>query len=523
MLVEPNEKTYGTYLEPLLKQSGSRYTHVPWDPERNDILSNLVRKGYLPEQGQHAPEPSEPLKRNDTLLVLANITNSRNRTRIKHKVLLNYISNALDQKGLHQYGLVRMIAILPSSKLEILLPKHLGRRRKPQVTLEAITDEIIEVAGDTLDKEYLIRRGMVVVDESSTRASRYDEKSGIETPPARQAKAVELAPDPEKSLFTERQYPRRPKHIWHDNYLEFLQKSRQEAKQAVEDGVPPPGNGSPVNQRLIQLRKLYNLESKQIGLCYEADGKQTELDKLNDQLREIANKNMPVLDEAEARKIISSIRQLKGERDKLLASLNKQYIQFHYPQHKDERRAFFQSDKPLLPWDRRPYEPLHVAADEFFPQTACSIVDIRPDPNALIFRSEHDQHENGFAYRSSLEIFRTLLRLCTPYRKKPMSQVFRLIFPDRPIQELLTVIPSLAPLATPNISLNPDDTLTWYGVKKNQNVAIGYDDTCLDDATMQRASPAVLWETAVEWNKYLKNTGSFDNFAQLLGNKTITF
>lgn len=516
ILVEPNEKSYGKYLEPLLKQSGSRYAHVPWDPERTDILPELVNKGYLPEQGQRPSGPSTPLKCNDTLLLLANLTNARNRMKIKQRVLLKYIESALDRTGLHQYGLVRMIAILPTTKIELILPKHIGRRRKAQVTLEAITSDMKEVAGDTLEKGYVIRRGMLVMDESSTRtATRYDE-SRITTPPSRQPAALELAPDPEKSSFQNREYPRRPKHIWHDEYLEFLKKSRQGIKRAEQDGTPPPGKESSVYQRLVQLRKLYNLESKQIGLCYKADEKQAELDKLHSQLREIMIKNLPVPDEAEARELISSIQRLNGERDDFTSLLNKQYMQYHYPQHKDERRAFFQCDKPLLPHDRRPYEPLHVTADEFSPRTPCSIVDVHLDPNAPIFQPQHDQSEMGFAYKSTLEAFRNLLVLCTAYQKKPISDLLRQIFRDRPIPELLQVIPSLASLATPSISLNPDDTLLWFKVRRNQNVTIGYEDTCLDDVTMQRTPPTVFWEMVVEWEKWHRKTGGFlDNFPRL--------
>lgn len=62
-----------------------------------------------------------------------------------------------------------------------------------------------------------------------------------------------------------------------------------------------------------------------------------------------------------------------GYRD---ARLPKSFLDEFVP-YKDNLHASRQTP-PLLQWDRRNYEPMTVQAEEFFPNTHCSLIDIQP-------------------------------------------------------------------------------------------------------------------------------------------------
>lgn len=525
ILLEPNTRVYGQFLNPLVEQSGSRYVNLPWDPSHGQTFSDLFDKGYLPEQTQRNLGPRNICEVNDTLLVLANMALAWGPSKLRYSELHDYIDAMLEQTLFHRYGLVRIIAMFPTSHLESAMPKSISRRRRIQTLMEGVAVEATEVAGDTSETNYWTRKGMHALKEGVNQTSNRAKDAQVTTPPGRSAKKLEFAPKPIDIGGKLREYAPRPKHEWHDEYTRAYKDMAKEARNGIAKSTSHKSPvtkrfrtlQSPATKRFKALQKRFLYESSQIESCYEADNKQAEIDKLENKLREIMIKNLPPPDYFEAQGIIHSFKRLRTERDRIIESLGKQYSEYHYPIYRDERRASSHTE-PLLFWDRRPYEPLHAYPDEFFPKVPGSMVDIRPNPDSPIFmlQNHYKQTNRQFVYRSVLAIFRALLRTFNAYQKKPVSQVLSLLFPDRSMSEFPVAIPSLVPYTTPSISLYPNDAMEWTGVKHKGNVTMGYNDDCLQDATLHIIPTAVIWDMAVEWERWPMRT-SVANLSKSLG------
>ncbi|EGD89845.1 hypothetical protein H112_02318 [Trichophyton rubrum D6] len=527
ILLEPNFRTYEAHLKPLLQSPGSRYVHVPLDPALDRTFSDLFKKGYLPEQTERTEGSTEV---NDTLLVLANMTLLRSATKLRATDSRKYFESMLDQSYFHRYGLVRIIAIFPSSNLDAILPKSISRRRRTQALLECVASEANEVAGDTSETTHLTRRGLPVVQSSAERAAKRNEGVVVKVPPGREPIPLELAPKPVVVNGAQHSYVPRPIHDWHHEYIRAHRDLKKE-EQKIDTTNPIPAKLKDLRKTFAALQKRYLYESSQIRSAHEADDRQCDIDNIEADLRKVMNGTLPVPSRRKAGKIIKNLALLKEERDIILSSLGKQFIRHHYPLFVNERRCVAGSQsspsvEPLLLWDKRAYEPLHVEKHEFSPKTPCSIVDIRPNPNSYIFdaQRQYKAANESFKYISVLTTFRALLRMFIPYPKKSIEQVLRLLFASRPMADFPSAIPSLAEYATPKITVDAKEAASWKHVKTNnrRGVFVGYDMDCLAEATLQRIPSKLFWDIAVEWERWRHEKNLPDTLSKSLGGAFIS-
>ncbi|KAK2840538.1 hypothetical protein FQN49_006178 [Arthroderma sp. PD_2] len=526
ILLEPNFKTYQSFLTPLLEAPESRYVHLPWDPAVDKTFSDLYDKGYLPEQKEREKGSTEV---NGTLLVLANMTLLRSKTNLRATDARKYLDSILDQSYFHRYGLVRIIAMFPTSNLEGILPKSISRRRRTQALLESVAAEANEVAGDTSETTHWSRRGLKVLKISASRVVKRPTDTMVSVLDGRKAMPLKLAPKPAATAGVPNIHVRRPAHDWHDEYVRTqLDLKREEAN--IDSNNPLSSKLIDLRKRFAALQKRFLYENSQIRIAHEADDKQKEIDDIEAKLRKVMKNTRRVPGHKEAVKIIKKLATLKEERDLLLASLGKQYIRHHYPLFKNERRAIGssssrRSSSPLLLWDKRAYEPLHVDKNEFSPKTPCSIVDIQPNPNSLALRAQREFRaaNQSFKYISVLTTFRALLRMLIPYPKKSVEQVLRLLFASRHIAEFPSAIPSLAEYATPKITTDPKEATAWKSVKTNEaGVIVGYDVDCLADATLQLLPINVFWDISVEWERWREESNMPNTLLRSLGGAFIS-
>ncbi|KAM5441888.1 hypothetical protein MferCBS31731_003150 [Microsporum ferrugineum] len=526
ILLEPNFKTYESFLKPLLESPGSRYVHVPWDPAVDKTFSDLYKNGYLPEQTEREEGSTEV---NDTLLVLANMTLLRSVTKLRASDSRKYFESMLDQSYFHRYGLVRIIAIFPSSNLDAVLPKSISRRRRTQALLECVALEANEVAGDTSETTHWTRRGLQVVRNSADNVAKRSESALVKVPPGREPMPLELAPKPAVVNGVKKPYFPRPIHDWHHEYVK-AQKDVKREEENVDASNPIPSKLKDLRKHFAALQKRYLYESSQIRSAHEADERQRDIDDIEANLRKVMNNTLQVPSARDARKIMEKLALLKEERDLILSSLGRQFIRHHYPLFVNERRCVTgspssPSSEPLLLWDKRAYEPLHVDKDEFSPKTPCSIVDIQPNPNSFIFKAQREfkASNQSFKYISVLTTFRALLRMFIPYPKKSVEQVLRLLFASRPITDFPSAIPSLAEYATPKITMDAKEAAAWKHVKTNsRGVFVGYDVECLAEATIQRIPSSVFWDIAVEWERWRLEMNMPNTLSKSLGGAFIS-
>ncbi|EFR02939.1 hypothetical protein MGYG_05939 [Nannizzia gypsea CBS 118893] len=527
ILLEPNFRTYEAHLKPLLESPDSRYVHVPLDPAVDRTFSDLFKKGYLPEQTERTEGSTDV---NDTLLVLANMTLLRSATNIRATDSRKYFESMLDQSYFHRYGLVRIIAIFPSSNLDAVLPKSISRRRRTQALLESVALEANEVAGDTSETTHLTRRGLPVVQISAERAAKRVEEAAVRVPPGRKPVPLELAPKPITVKGVKHSYVPRPIHDWHHEYIK-AHKDLEKEQQKVDASNPVPAKLKGLRKNFAALQKRYLYESSQIRSAHEADDRQSEIDDIEADLRKVMKAALPLPNRREAVKIIKNLTLLKEERDLILSSLGKQFIRHHYPLFVNERRCVTGSQSspsvdPLLLWDKRAYEPLHVEKNEFSPKTPCSIIDIQPNPDSFIFQAQREfkAANESFKYISVLTTFRALLRMFIPYPKKSVEQVLRLLFASRPVTDFPSAIPSLAEYATPKITVDAKEAASWKHVKTNnrRGVFVGYDVDCLAEATLQRIPSKVFWDIAIEWERWRLEKNLPDTLSKSLGGAFIS-
>ncbi|KAF3492231.1 uncharacterized protein GIQ15_01748 [Arthroderma uncinatum] len=520
ILLEPNFKTYQSFLNPLLTSPGSRYLHLPWDPVEDRTFANLYDKGYLPEQTKREKGSTEV---NDTLLVLANMTLLRSATNIRTLDIRKYIESVLDQSYFHRYGLVRIIAIFPTSNVDAILPKSISRRRRTQTLLECVAADVKEVAGDTSETVHWTRRGLEVLKHSADMVAKRLKTSPVKVPAGREAIPLELAPEPAVVDESKPHFPR-PIHDWHREYLK-VQEDLKTEEASVKVKKPLPPKLKELRKRLRALKKRYAYENRQIQSAHVADDRQSGIDRIESKLRRVMNGTLPVPTHGAAGRMIKRLAALKEERDVILSSLGKQYLDHHYPVYVNERRVMASSSlnpspKPLLLWDKRAYEPLHVNKHEFFPYIPCSIVDIQPNPNSLILEAQRKFKASNqpFKYISALTTYLALLRTFTTASKKSVEQLLRQVFASRPIAEFPSAIPSLAEYATPKITLDAKEAATWKDVKTSEaGVIVGYDTDCLADATLQRLPSKVVWDIAVEWERWRAEKNMPDTLSKSLG------
>ncbi|KAK2744000.1 hypothetical protein FQN57_004453 [Myotisia sp. PD_48] len=515
ILLEPNMKLYESFLKPLLDAPESRYTHLPWNPRYQQTFSDLFEKGYLPEQTER---PRNSCELNDSLLCLANITYTNKQDKTRFLLLRNYLDSMLESTWLHQYGFVRIIALVPTAHVDTLLPRSISKRGRLQTLAEAVTSEVIEVTGDTNLPVSWTRRGLPVLQKSLDLALERTTAAGLQVPKGREAKPLLLAPKPSKTDHgATHEYVKRPMHAWHNEYIQAMEQM---------DANGTADKNADTHKRWIALRKRYIFESTQIKAAHEADYRQELIDGQSKRLREVlaGQKSFPTV--KGAKKMVTTLNELTTERDQILSTLGTQYLNHHYSAFLNERRAFGEpngQNSPLLLWDKRPYEPLHVEPSEFTPKIPCSVLDIRPNPNSPILQAQREYRKSNefMKYLSIVAAFRVLLRRLNTKGKQPIDETLRLLFVSRSMADLPGAIPSLAEIAIPKITTEAKEAEGWKSVRSNGKVWVGYDADCLSGTALQCLPSTVLWDTSVEWHRWCAENGMPNNVAKYLGGDNV--
>ena len=131
ILLEPALKSFGQFLEPLAA-SNPCYTLEQMDVYSQTNWSGVFNR-LLPEQQPLPSKEPGKLKNNNTLLVIANPA-------VPNSILNHYtparwwgavMEDCLNQSGLHEYGSVRILALMPQVEARIVLPQTMADRNRP--------------------------------------------------------------------------------------------------------------------------------------------------------------------------------------------------------------------------------------------------------------------------------------------------------------------------------------------------------------------------------------------------------
>ncbi|KAI1120646.1 hypothetical protein F5Y10DRAFT_257969 [Nemania abortiva] len=354
VLLEPDAELYRPFLQPLLDRPGTNL--IPKSGIIWRELSSVLTPEFLP----HQVIPDDPDARNDTLLVTANISfhpkkRFQNFDSIASLVLHQFV-DAIRTGGLFQrYGLVRMLVWARTDDKLSFLPRNIQRRKRQALENDLVCEWVHEVCGGEAESA-----GWFVREDAINYASLMAT--------ARRMRAAKLTLPPGRET---------------EGFLEVLEAIRAK-KRAPVPGKQPPTFKRPYIETLANLRAAdaaddsfaEDLDNVKAINTYQwranTDGRKAErllehmkhLDKIVALHKKAGGATSKKIEENE----------LEWETD--VRELPKTFAD-EFITYRDNLHAFRQTP-PLLQWDRRPYEPMTVRAEEFYPNVHCSLLDIQP-------------------------------------------------------------------------------------------------------------------------------------------------
>lgn len=560
-------KEYLPFLQPLLDRPNSPYHHLQWDPLDRNTYERLFDEGHLPEQGV-GKSTGEQVRSgtNDTLLVLANLTHRRSMTALGANTPLafmisQYLKACFNQSLFHRYGLVRIIATLPTEDAEVILPRVVNNRKKVSVFAEATGLSLQEVAGGQTG--WMASKEWGMLEASADQVTENAQNEGIETPEGREPQKALIAPFPKTGRKGDPPGVFRTKYDWHDELTELEASFERGEIHLVGQGKArrkqPKAPANPEEEekkaaatkkrkRFQLLRSRLSQENREFHAALQIVDLQEQIDELEQTI------SIERVKDPETKKSVASqmpkLENLKSNLKKCLASASEP-SQRRATLYIDERRSYRNGGKDsLLLWERRTYEPMRIHADEIYPRNPCSVIDFQPDPNAPIIASTtpdqmHDINEDFEEFPSTYRIFLHLLNNMTNSGTRTLPELLNTMFSGRPIEEIVRAVPSLIQVAratvpsnlskeayttatsSPQPSTEPEPEPTTFPkipvIKRPPEMETrdpedpsSYD---LSQARLRTIPPTIFWDLAVEWSRWPFRPESEREIVNMLGGK----
>ncbi|KKY36507.1 hypothetical protein UCDDA912_g03417 [Diaporthe ampelina] len=387
LLLEPDETLYTPFLKTLLKEK-----NVSLIPKSGIIwqeLQEILSPEHLPNQVEfdrfdlHKEPP-----RNDTLLISMNLAMYPKRKyslfdSMSRMILYQLVNSIRTSTQFQKYGQVRMLVWIPDDEKMTILPRLIQLRKKGAVEAELVTEYIAEVCGkDGVHEEGESVRGR----NHKVRPHQFDLESmrqallrmrelGYVTPKGRETKLLQKFKEMDVPLdvplpLTETAFS-----------TDKAFRSEVEGMQKQEDaGLMQKGSKTQTRFKMLKYydRWLDKVAVKLLDFTQRRDGME-ELWRKADQAKADG-------DEESARKLLDETTRLNKEYNESVSKLP-EYLKSQLALLRDQLHVLRQSAgmKPVMSWDRRPWEPLCVRPTEFFPNQACALIDIQPKaPHPLL-------------------------------------------------------------------------------------------------------------------------------------------
>lgn len=467
LLIEPDTREYQRFLDPLLQAPDSRYRHLAFDPLDLHTYDRIFDEDHLPEQTKGGT--AGRLGLNNSLLVIANLTYNQEFTSRGH-LLMRYMEACWDQTLFHRYGLVRILAMLPEEDVDAVLPKAIQKRKRTAVVGETVSRSIVEVATSAPNTAWWAMKGSDTLSRSVDQTAERAQKAELVSPPGREFPPITLAPQPNSKGDS---IVQRPKHNWHDEVI---------ALRSTRLKRPPKGSRAELQKdskyapwyELQRLNRLLAVENRIEVVVRKALEIQAEIDA-----HEQTAHNLAADAANPSAKLVKEVEAVRAAKERQAAVLDKfRAAPTRFDQFLEEERAFAGrqagTSVPLLPWDRRPFEPLVIDQEELYPRSAVSILDFVPDPDSPMLQtlrtlrvdsdsplslssapkqntinSNTNTEDPDKTYAALLRVFSHILGAFSMRGGQPLSDFLSLLFPGRSATDLITAVPELAPYATP--------------------------------------------------------------------------
>ncbi|KAM0100459.1 hypothetical protein ACP6JE_005030 [Aspergillus fumigatus] len=520
VLVEPNIKVFGPMLKTLV-ESKPCYSLVSQDIHDLDEDWHGFLAKHLPEQGLFNCDASGALAKNDSLLVLANVP--PNASKLDHYTPARSWSALMEacmrQSGLHTYGSVRVIATLPLFEAQTILPRSVSNRSRPALITENVALHAFEVASTQDPSVWTMAKGWDLAAANAARVAERSAQHNVIVPAGRQVPPVPLAPEAPEPGHSPYPYVSRLKTDMHDRIL----KTIKTAEKSPSDIALKKKK----QRALIQLR----YDNRNSFLRKELADKQIKIDELNRSLARKAADSTADLQDLQP--ILDQIGSLKADIAKLSSEVHYEVLH-HVPNMIDDARSALSTgsfDDAVLLWDRRLFEPLHIQPEELYPrETDMTMIYFEADANPPIMRlcNQVDEASRADLYR----IYEAVSLIFGSRSAMPVSELLNALFPNRPINDLVRAIPSLATHAArtpkPNFDSLPktvhgrpgEDPSKQLDPVFNFQENLDYD---LSDVRIRCLSSITLWEIILEYQKENDTEVNVVQLNRLLGGTLTSF
>ncbi|KAH7028849.1 uncharacterized protein B0I36DRAFT_244426 [Microdochium trichocladiopsis] len=375
ILMEPDDKFYEPFLKPLLDKEGTIL--VPKSGILWKDLNQVLTPEYLPHQ--EVREGEDLLKRNDTLLVTANLAfhpkKKYNRFDSVAKLVFHQFIDSIRTSSLFQkYGQVRMLIWARVDDTQGLLPRHVQKRKKLAITTELYCEWVREVCSLYAPDPSWYGRDYNLDTYMTVNVIKKMEEAGMTLPAKREPK-----------MFSE-------------------------IKKELADGVEvdAPGTAVPIYRRTF-THALESLESLEASDKIKKDSpeyntlanhryRQSSEEKKQDQALQLSQ----ALDnlqkrahgmEASGTYTTEAAQKLADEWDAKLRDCFRSLL-VEFPPYRSNMHLVRQ-DPPVLHWDRKVYEPIAVRESDFFPRVECNLLDIQPKPVHPLIRQAGPNSNRG--------------------------------------------------------------------------------------------------------------------------------
>ena len=424
------------------------YKYVPIDPWEDHDWERIMKK-YLPEQQQRTRgrEQEGGLVKNDTLLVLANpfFMGSRKSHYTSARWWVRFVEKCAQQTDVHSYGCVRMIAFMPQHEAEIILPRSVRDRRGPSLMTEAFTSNVFEVASANEVGEWVTRKPYSLIMKEMTRVAERAAESGVVTPAGRERRPIACIPEEYQCLH------KGTRHVPLPMY------GQAAALVAI---LSAPETARNTNAKKGLTRHTLASKARRLEGAMELVEHREKIDEFSKILaRRAADPKVDLSELKELNSKISSMRSFSGgDHDDKLLKLRKEYGKLKPAEILyDGIRAAGDFDNAVLLHERRPFEPLQIDPEEVFPtQVPSSIIYFEADLNSSLAQKIKQTPAEPPSDRDDLiSMMDALLPSLLSSTERTIPKLFELLFPTRPVNDIVRVIPGLAKFAGSK-TLKPD-------------------------------------------------------------------
>ncbi|RSL75590.1 hypothetical protein CEP51_010721 [Fusarium floridanum] len=390
ILMETDIEVYGSMLSDLIERPNVQLlpkAGILWR-DVNDMLATCIS----PEK---KADPNAIPERNDTLLVNINISYAPPKKFqmfecVSTMVLYQLMSSIKTASLFQQYGLVRMLIWINDDGKRRLLPHSATRRKRSTFEAELACEWIHEIAGKDIEYEAQELRDEWINVESGYNTLARMKKAGLTMPSDRETFLYKTM-TADESLMGKR--------------LAGVQKPilsrpyRTELEDLESDFAKSKATEASKRLKALRYREKYDLEDSNTYHDLIVQGEEAS------RLWKTDPAAFAAADAAWNAKI-----------ERLKKNARKEFVIFRDNYH------LFRQDPPMLHWDRRPFEPLAVRADEFYPQVPCALLDLQPKT------MHHNLRQHGPKARAG-GLADAILRFWYGYSLYPVSKAMDSLWP----------------------------------------------------------------------------------------------